>query len=126
MTGDRCSNPLGDHEFLRSPYPSDSVTMATFLYLFRNDVPGDSGDGNITSWESFIHRLRQAGHFVGGGALGDGCVRQLETTTEEISDQLAGYMVITAESLKQANALLDECPTIRGGGSVEVRRVPEA
>ena len=99
--------------------------MATFLYLFKNDVPADSSDGDMRSWNAFIDELRQGGHFVGGGALGDGCVRKLKATTDEISDQLAGYMVITAESLQEANALLDECPTIRGGGSVEVRRIPE-
>ena len=97
--------------------------MATFPYLFKNDIPAD---GDTTSWDAFIDKLRRGGHFIGGGALGDGCVRKLETTTDDISDQLAGYMVVTAESLQEAKALLDECPTIRGGGSVEVRRVPEA
>lgn len=99
--------------------------MATFLYLFKNDIPADSSDGDMTLWDTFIDELRRGGHFVGGGALGDGCVRKLETQTDEISDQLAGYMVIAAESLQETNALLDKCPTIRGGGSVEVRRVPD-
>jgi hypothetical protein len=99
--------------------------MATYLYLFKNDTSTDSADGDAASWDTFIGVLRDGGHFVGGGALGTGCVRKLETTADEISAQIAGYMVVTAESLQEATALLDECPTIRRGGSVEVRHVPD-
>ena len=100
--------------------------MATFLYLFRNDTSPNLADNDTTSWDAFIEKLREGGHFVGGGALGDGCVRKLETATDEISNQMAGYMVVTAASLQEAKELLDECPTIRRGGSVEVRCVPDA
>ena len=99
--------------------------MATFLYLFKNDTPEDSRDVDMTAWNAFIDGLQQGGHFVGGGPLGDGCVRKSNSTTDEILDQFSGYMVVTADNLKQAASLLDDCPTIRDGGSVEVRHVSE-
>lgn len=100
--------------------------MATFVYLFKNDMLDGSVIDDMTAWNAFIDELRKGGHFIGGGALGEGCVRQRAATTDEVSDQFAGYMVVTAKSLQEAAALLDDCPTIRGGGSVEVRCVPEA
>lgn len=99
--------------------------MATFLYLFKNDTSEESSKGDVSGWNHFIDKLAVAEHFVGGGPLGAGCVRKRESTIDEVSEQFGGYMVITAGSLQEAAALLDDCPTIQSGGSVEVREVPE-
>ena len=99
--------------------------MATYLYLFKNDAPDRSTAGDMNEWAIFIDGLRESGHFIGGGPLGEGCLRRPESTTDEVSEELGGYMVVTANSLEQAAALLDTCPTTRGGGTVEVRHVPE-
>ena len=107
------------------PPPKAPETMATFLCLFKTDSAEGSAEANTNAWNAFIDRLRKKGHFVGGGPLGEGCVRKRDSTIAEISSQFGGYMVVNADSLKTATSLLDDCPTILGGGSVEVRHVPE-
>ena len=96
--------------------------MANYLYLFKDDViqPMD-----MQAWGTFIDHLIERDHFVGGGPLGDGCTRQGNAPNDAITHSIAGYMVVTADSLEQAVAMLDRCPTIVAGGSVEVRLVPE-
>ena len=101
------------------------MDTATFLYLFKNDALDSSTAGDMNEWGTFIDGLRERGHFVGGGPLGEGCLRRPESITDEVSEQLGGYMVVTANSLEQAAALLDSCPTTRAGGTVEVRHVSE-
>ncbi|MCX5661057.1 MAG: YciI family protein [Planctomycetota bacterium] len=97
--------------------------MTDYLYLIHNDVENPEGEDDPAAWGRFFEVLRAGGHFRGGSALGGGCTRRGAATDKAFTHAIGGYMLIRAESLEQATALLDACPVVLRGGSVEVREL---
>lgn len=95
--------------------------MPDFLYLIHDDVEDKQADEDPNAWAEFIATLRKGGHFSGGSSLGEGCSRRGGSVGKTLTPGIAGYMLIHARDLAQATALLDTCPVIRRGGTVEVR-----
>src|SRR6185503_21168736 len=71
-----------------------SADMAEYLFLMRDDATMDESK----SWEDYIRKLREAGVFEGGSAVGDGvCVRK-KGAAPPVTEGLVGYIRVSAPS----------------------------
>jgi len=99
--------------------------METYIFIVHNDPTDRAVSDVMEAWDAYINGLIETGNFVGGGPMGDGCTRgPSDTVSKQFDANLCGYFVVNAASLEAATAMLDDCPTIQGGGTVEVRHVP--
>jgi hypothetical protein len=104
-------------------------------YLEENqwDVMSEN-ERNFFMDECFIYDdlLRKSGHFVGGEALQsarnattlsykNGKVTITDGPFAETKEQLGGLMILEAADLNQAIELMSKHPSIRMGGSWEIR-----
>ncbi len=93
--------------------------MAEFIFLMHDDSAGEDGD-----WEPYLNRLKQAGVFEGGSAIGAGVCFRKNGTPAPLSAQVAGYIRVNVDSLEEAKALLAGNPVFETGGTVEIRELP--
>jgi hypothetical protein len=94
--------------------------MADFIFLHHDDAPGDGG----LDWDPYLTRLREAGVFQGGSAIGEGeCVRKSGDAPEPTA-HISGFIRVTAGSLAEARKLLPGNPVFEAGGTVEIRELP--
>jgi len=93
--------------------------MPDYIFLMHNDAATDD-----QGWEPYLSRLRQAGVFQGGSAIGDGvCVRK-GSTSDQITTRLSGFIRVTADNIDRAKSLLFGNPVFEAGGTVEIRELP--
>ena len=93
--------------------------MAEYIFLMHDDAEDDD-----IGWEPYLRKLRQAGVFEGGSAIGDGvCVRKRGAAPAP-TWHLTGYIRVQADSLDQAKSLLSGNPHFEAGGTVEIRELP--
>ena len=96
--------------------------MNDYILLMHALPPGSAqptGD-----WASYLHRLRNTGRFNGGSSIGAGVCVSSRGITPTLSTSLTGYIRVSADSIKDACALLEGNPVIEAGGTVEVRELP--
>jgi hypothetical protein len=91
--------------------------------LMHNDVESQT---QPQEWDHYISRLRSSGSFGGGSSIGKGIGFKKGTASEAISHWLGGYMILTAETLDDAKALVEGNPVLLHGGTVEVRDLPRS
>lgn len=98
--------------------------MNDYLFLMHNDAQDDSRnrDGD---WAAYFTKLRQAGAFQGGSAIGDGVCASKAATPPCITPHLSGYIHVQAESLERARELVAGNPVFEAGGTVEIRELPK-
>jgi hypothetical protein len=90
--------------------------------LFMHDDAPQGGDRS-QAWAAYFAKLRQAGAFQGGSAIGDGvCVAK--SKPPGITQHLSGYIRIRAVDLAQARDLVAGNPVFEAGGTVEIRELP--
>lgn len=94
--------------------------MAEFIFLMHNDAAGDEA-----SWEPYIRRLREAGVFEGGSAIGDGATARKSGRPKPATTHLVGYIRVSARDLDHAKSFLPGNPVYEAGGTVEIRELPE-
>ena len=95
--------------------------MPDFILLTHDDAVAVA---DVSAWEPYIRRLRAAGIFEGGSAIGDGvCVRK-NGAPAPIGTHLIGFIRISADNLDHAKALLPGHPIFEAGGTVEIRELP--
>jgi hypothetical protein len=94
--------------------------MADYLLFMHDDATGPTKD-----WEGYLHRLRQAGAFEGGSAIGGGVVARKIGRPAPLAAHLAGFIRITARDLDHAQSFLDGNPIYEAGGTVEIRELPK-
>jgi hypothetical protein len=99
--------------------------MNDYIFLMHNDARDGNGTGG-DEWAAYFSRLRQAGAFQGGSALGDGVCLSKSGIPPGITQHLSGYIRIQAESLKRAQELVQGNPVFEAGGTVEVRELPQS
>jgi hypothetical protein len=92
---------------------------------------GDTSDGRRNrgedEWTAYLAKLRQAGVFQGGSAIGDGvCVSKSTSPAPDITQHLSGYIRVQAESLSHARDLVIGNPIFEAGGTVEIRELPRS
>jgi hypothetical protein len=95
--------------------------MADFMLLMHRDTVTDPDDA---AWGAYFARLRAAGVFQGGSAIGGGtCVRK-HGAPAELAAQLTGFIRITADDLAHAQTWLAGNPVFEAGGTIEIRALP--
>ena len=94
--------------------------MADFIFLMHDD-----GGGAGLDWEPYLSKLREAGVFQGGSAIGLGgeCCRKSGAAPEPTA-HIGGFIRVTADSLDHAKTLLKGNPVYESGGTVEIRDLP--
>ena len=94
--------------------------MRDFIFLMHDDAPGDGG----LDWDPYLSRLREAGVFQGGSAIGEGaCVRKSGAAPEPTA-HISGFVRVSARDFEHARALLAGNPVFEAGGTVEIRELP--
>lgn len=94
--------------------------MPDFIFLMHDDYPGGAG----LDWDPYLTRLREAGVFQGGSAIGEGaCVRKAGATPDPTA-HISGFVRVSAADFAHAQSLVVGCPVYEAGGTVEVRELP--
>jgi len=98
--------------------------MNDYIFFMHNVAPDRAGDRG-DAWSAYFAKLRQAGAFQGGSAIGDGICASRSSSTRGITQHLSGYIRIQAESLDRARELVIGNPVFESGGTVEIRELPK-
>jgi hypothetical protein len=88
-------------------------------FLLMHDDATHATEG----WDDYIRRLREAGVFQGGSAIGGGMVARKSGTPAPLAAHLGGFIRITARDLDHAQSFLDGNPVYEAGGTVEIREL---
>jgi len=97
--------------------------MNDYIFFMHDDVPTDSprrGD----EWTYYFTKLRDAGAFAGGSAIGDGICLSKSSVPTTITRQISGYIRVRAGNLNAARELVVGNPVYESGGTVEIRELP--
>ena len=100
--------------------------MNEYLLLMHAGAPAEAR-GTVDAahtWPAYFARLRAAGAFEGGSAIGGGVCVSKAGRAAGITGHLAGYLRVRAESLAAAEALVAGNPVYEAGGTVEIRELP--
>jgi hypothetical protein len=93
--------------------------MADYLLFMHDDATGPT-----QGWDGYFSRLREAGVFTGGSAIGGGMVARKSGTPAPLAAHLGGFIRITARDLDHAQSFLEGNPVYEAGGTVEIRELP--
>jgi len=94
--------------------------MPDFIFLHHDDASGDGG----LDWDPYLSRLREAGVFQGGSAIGDGACVKKSGVAPEPTAHISGFVHVTARDFEHARSLLPGNPVFEAGGTVEIRELP--
>ncbi len=92
--------------------------MADYIFLMHDDAP----DG--LDWDPYLSRLREAGVFQGGSAIGEGYCSRKSGEPPAPTAHITGFIRVTAKDLAHAQTLLAGNPVYEAGGTVEIRELP--
>ena len=95
--------------------------MPDFLLLMHDDAT----DERTEAWPAYFDGLAASGRLRGGSAIGAGVCARKVGAPPPVSTQLTGFIRIEADNLEAALACLAGNPVYEGGGTVEVRALPE-
>ena len=95
--------------------------MNDYIFLMHDDVPSHA-DRSL-DWAPYFERLRAAGAFQGGSAIGGGVCASKRGSTA-LTSHLSGYIRVKAADLTQARELVNGNPVFEAGGTVEIRELP--
>jgi hypothetical protein len=95
--------------------------MFDYILLMHND---ESSESTSLDWDSYLARLRSAGVFQGGSAIGAGECMRRAGPVPTISKHIVGFIRIEARDLDHVRELLIGNPVFEFGGTVEVRELP--
>ena len=111
--------------------------MTEFLLIFRRDSSGSEPtpspeqlQGMMKPWQDWMGSLAAQNKLVSSGnrLASDGrVIKPNKVITNgpfvEIKEAIGGYIIIKAASLDEAALLSLDCPILRIGGNVEVRKI---
>ena len=98
--------------------------MNDYILLMHNDVPGQHRRRD-EEWDAYFTKLRTAGAFQGGSAIGDGLCVSKAGLPRQITQHISGYIRIQAASLSAARKMVEGNPVYEAGGTVEIRELPK-
>ena len=96
--------------------------MNEYILFMHDDAP--EGGDRSQAWAAYFAKLRQAGVFDGGSAIGEGLCVAKSKPAPGITRHLSGYIRIRAADLAQARDLVAGNPVFEAGGTVEIRELP--
>jgi len=97
--------------------------MNDYILLMHDNVSGERRDRS-DEWAAYFAKLRQAGAFQGGSAIGDGICVSKSAPVPDITRHLSGYIRLRATDLGHARELVIGNPVFEAGGIVEIRELP--
>jgi hypothetical protein len=108
--------------------------MQEFMMIFRGDIeqPKPSPEQMqevMKLWQDWIGGIAAQGKFVATNALGfEGRTINSEGVVSdgpyaEVKEMVGGYLLCKAENLDDAISMIEGCPTVFNGGTVEVRDI---
>lgn len=97
--------------------------MNDYLLLMHDDLPPGTAPSD-EAWAAYFAKLRNAGAFEGGSAIGGGLCLSKSGHPPAITRHLTGYIRVRAASLDSAKALIPGNPVFDAGGTVELRELP--
>jgi len=108
--------------------------MREFMMIFRGDkdqpIPSPEQMQQVMKlWQDWIGGIAAQGKFVATNALGyEGRTINSEGVVSdgpyaEVKEIVGGYLICKAENLNDAISMIEGCPTVLNGGTVEVRDV---
>lgn len=109
--------------------------MKEFMMIFRNEksnseMPSpEQMQAMVKEWQDWIGGIAAQGKFVATNALGfEGQTVSSKGVVSdgpyaELKEIVGGYIIVQAQTLKDAVKLSEGCPTLRAGGKVEIRDV---
>lgn len=100
--------------------------MNDYILLMHNDARESPSAETNFAWGRYIEVLNKSGCFLGGSALGGGQCYTRSGTPREITSHIGGYIRVQANSLDDAQKFLDGNPVFEGGGTVEIRELPNS
>ena len=95
--------------------------MREFIFLMHDDAP--STDEN--AWGPYLAKLRTAGCFEGGSAIGEGACVSKPGVERPVTAHLSGYIRVVARDFGEAKSFLAGNPVYEAGGTVEIRELPK-
>ena len=95
--------------------------MNDYILLMHDDVPSHADRG--LEWAPYVERLRAAGAFQGGSAIGGGLCAS-KRGPAALTTHLSGYIRIKATDMTEARELVNGNPVFEAGGTVEIRELP--
>jgi hypothetical protein len=98
--------------------------MKDYILFMHNDAP-DKRYNREEEWIAYIANLERAGVFQGGSAIGDGLTVSKSPAVRGVTQHIAGYIRIQAESLEHVRELIVGNPVFEAGGTVEIRELPK-
>jgi hypothetical protein len=97
--------------------------MNDYIFFMHDD--GDRSRASVgDAWGAYLSKLKAAGVFEGGSAIGSGVCFSQSGATRSIAGHLTGFIQVRAASLEEARALLIGNPVYEAGGTVEIRELP--
>jgi len=116
--------------------------MPNYMLLLHDDPQAFSGDitpaqmqAIIAEYRSWSGKLAAAGRLVGGEKLADeggkqmtlsgGKPRVVDGPYAEAKEVVGGYFTISADSYEHAVELCMDCPHLKYGARIDVRRVEQ-
>jgi hypothetical protein len=95
--------------------------MPDYIFLMHEDTTAPVVGAD---WPIWFARLRAAGQFDGGSAIGEGASFRKAGQAGPVAAHIGGFVRISAPDLEAARALLAGNPVYEAGGTVEVRILP--
>jgi hypothetical protein len=87
----------------------------------------------IAEYIAWRHKIEADGHYVGGEKLSDeggkrlsmtdGALRVTDGPYTEAKEVIGGYFTISAADYDEAAQIAGDCPHLKYGGTIELRRV---
>ncbi len=99
--------------------------MNDYIFFMHDDVP-EGHRRPDTEWAAYFAKLREAGAFQGGSAIGDGVCASKSSRPVEPTRHITGYIRVRAASLQSARELLLGNPVYEARGTVEIRELPRS
>ena len=112
------------------------LLMCCFDEKQWNAIPSAQRDGVMQEYGEWVQGARKSGHYLAGAKLqptanattlrgknGNGKAIITDGPFAETKEQLGGYHLVECKDLNEALALASRIPTLRVGGTIEVRPV---
>ena len=99
-------------------------------------LPQNAMEQMMSEYREFTNSIKASGHYVTGDRLQpstaattvrvrDGRLSSTDGPFAETKEQLGGYYIVEAKNADEAVAIAGRIPSVRVGGSVEVRPIME-
>jgi hypothetical protein len=111
------------HDSIQRYNHIEAKTMPEFIVFMHSDVVDRDMANDGSRWELYLAKLKTAGHFNGGSAIGRGLRFKKGTQTEPAGLGIEGFMRVEARNLDEAQIVLEGNPNYEAGGALEVREL---